>query len=319
MSLEKSHRHLLSGWRFHALVITMTLSVFGYALFTFWGGWRDVAAATMEVGFKGIAIALFLSLVNYAVRFCRWQTYLHVLGYPIPLIPSFRIYLAGFALTATPGKAGEALRSIFLHDYGMPYRQSFGAFFAERLSDLLAVMIIATGGLWLYPEARPLVLIAALLIGAILLFVQKTAWLRALESLVKRMAGEKFGHAVEFVIETILAFRSCYTIKMLLFGTILGVIAWGAEGLAFYYLLHLLGSDMEFLTAQCIYSFSMFVGAVTFLPGGLGGVEVTMLQLLLINGVEPSVCATVTIIIRLATLWFSVFLGLAALPKTLKP
>lgn len=316
LQMPTSDKHVLSGWRFKTLIIVIILSVIGYALFSLWGGLEDVASATMKVGIVGCLVALFLSLINYLIRFVRWQTYLGVLGYHIPILPSLRIYMAGFALTTTPGKAGEALRSVFLRDYGMPYRRSFGAFLAERLSDLLAVMVVSACGLWVYPDARPVVLIVAAIVFTILLVVQKENWLRAVEQFIKKRVSKRFGHIVEFVLETIIAFRCCYNIKMLIYGTALGILAWGAEGLAFYFLLHLLGSDIGFFTAQFIYSFAMFIGAITMLPGGLGGVEVTMLQLLLLNGVEPSICATVTIIIRLATLWFSVILGLLCLPKT---
>ena len=112
--LHGTHKHFLAGWRFKALIITIILSVVGYFLFSLWGGWNDVLRATREVGLKGIAVALLLSLVNYGLRFVRWDAFLRVLGQNhIPFIPNLRIYLAGFALTTTPGKAGEAFEAFF--------------------------------------------------------------------------------------------------------------------------------------------------------------------------------------------------------------
>jgi len=94
-----------------------------------------------------------------------------------------------------------------------------------------------------------------------------------------------------------------------------GVIAWTAEAVALYCLLHMLGFDVSLLSAIFIYGFSLVIGGITLLPGGLGGAEVTMLQLLILNDVTASAAVAVTIVIRLTTLWFSVFLGLCALPK----
>lgn len=309
------HQHFLSGWRFTALVTTIILSVIGYLLFTLWGGWHDVIAAVKKVGFTGIVMALCLSLVNYLLRFMRWERFLKVLGYQLPTWPSFRIYMSGFALTTTPGKAGEALRSVFLKDYGMAYRQSFGAFFAERLSDLIAVAILATAGLWIYPDARLVVVLVGLAIAFVLFAVQKDSWMKAIERVSKKILPSRFAHIVEFVIEIVIAFRSCFAPPVLLYGIFLGVIAWSAEGLAMYYLLRILGADVSLVATLFIYGFSLLIGAITLLPGGLGGVEFTMLQLLLWQGVNPSTAVTVTIVIRLATLWFSVILGLFALPK----
>ena len=312
---EVNHRHFLAGWRFHAMIITVILSVIGYLLFTLWGGWNEVVESVARVGAFGIGIALLLSLINYGLRFMRWQMFLEVLGHKIPLLPSLKIYISGFALTTTPGKAGEALRSVFLKDYGMGYRQSFGAFFAERLSDLIAVVILASLGLWIYPEARIIIIAVIAIICFVIFALQREPWLRWCERFGKRILPSRFGHIVEFILETMLAFRCCYSPRVLIYGIVLGVIAWGAEGFALYYLLQLLGTDVSMLTAQFIYGFSLLIGAITFLPGGLGGAEVTMLKLLMLNSVPTSLAVAITIVIRLATLWFSVVLGLIALPK----
>lgn len=309
------HTHLLAGWRFKAMIATVILSVVIYFLFTLWGGWQNVVEAIQQVGWKGNLVALSLSLVNYFLRFTRWGMYLRILGYRVPYWQNLRIYMAGFSLTTTPGKAGEALRSVFLHDYGIPYRQSFGAFLSERISDLLAVVLISLAGLWLFPHVH--LLIGAVLIGlvALLVLVQRDDWLKWLEKKVERRFSGRFAHAMQFGIETIIAFRNCFKPKILFYTTLLGVAAWVAEGIGFYYVLTLLGINVSLLLAQFIYAFSLVVGAVSMLPGGIGGAEVAMLQLLLLSGAPPSSAVAATLVIRLTTLWFSVFLGLICLPK----
>lgn len=313
---KHEHHHFLTGWRFHTLILTIILSIIGYFLFSLWGGWDDVMDAIAKVGFKGIAIALCLSLVNYFLRFLRWQHYLKLIHHQIPFWQNLRIYMSGFALTTTPGKAGEALRSVFLKPYGVSYRHSLGIFFAERLSDLISVMILTACGLWNYKQGQPLIIGVGIFIALIITVIQKKSWLKAMENLAKKIFPEKFSHLIEFFLELILAFRECFSLSTLVYSTTLGVLAWSAEGYAFYYLLHILGEDVDLLSALFVYSFSLFIGAVSFLPGGLGGAEVTMWQLLLYLGVTPSVTVAVTIVIRLTTLWFSVLLGLIAIPKS---
>ncbi|MDX8386197.1 MAG: lysylphosphatidylglycerol synthase domain-containing protein, partial [Gallionella sp.] len=58
---------------------------------------------------------------------------------------------------------------------------------------------------------------------------------------------------------------------------------------------------------------SMMVGALSFLPGGLGGAEATMVALLILNDVAQPQAVAATVLIRLATLWFAVGLGVVAL------
>lgn len=308
------HPHaILSGWRFRALLVTILLSAAGYLLFSLWAGWRDVAAAVVRVGFAGAAIVLALSLVNYGLRFQRWQKYLGLLGHRVHAPESLRIYIAGFALTILPGKAGEAIRSVFLRHHGITYPESLAAFFSEHFSNLISMLLLVAIGLWAYPQAKPLVLILAVLILVGLLVLQQTRWLKALKRIAEKALPQRMGHLAGAGIEIVLHSGRCFRLPMLLYGIALGLVAWGAEGIAFYYIMHQLGSELSLPTALFIYAFSMLVGALSFLPGGLGGAEATMVTLLMLNHVAQPQAVAATVIIRLATLWFAVALGVIAL------
>jgi len=304
---------VLSGWRFHALLLIVLVSALGYLAFSLWAGWHEVVAAITRVGFIGTAIALGLSLVNYGLRFVRWQKYLTQLGHRVHVPESLRIYIAGFGLTILPGKAGEAIRSVFLKKHGVTYPESLAAFFAEHFTNLIVMLLLVAVGMWVYPQAQPMVVVLAVLILVVLLAIQQTRWLKTLESLaLKRLParlGNLFGHGIEIVLHS----GRCFSLPMLLYGISLGVVAWGAEGFAFYYIMHVLGTDLSLPVALFIYAFSMLVGALSFLPGGLGGAEATMVALLILNHVDQPQSVAATILIRLATLWFAVLLGVIAL------
>jgi uncharacterized protein (TIRG00374 family) len=289
--------------------------VIGYFLFSLWGGWDAVMDAIVDLGFIAIAVNLCVAMVSYLFRFTRWNYFLHVLGYRLPWFKSLRIYIAGFSLTTTPGKAGEALRSVFLSDYGVAYRSSFGALFAERLSDLLADVVLTSGGLWMFANARPFVILAALFIIGVLYAVQQDPWLKGIEKWTNRKLKYRFSHVVEFFVETVLAFRSCFAMHVLVYGMILGAIAWGLEGCILYYTLHSLGIELPIYTCIFIHAFALLIGSVTLMPGGLGSAELTMYQMLVFFDVPASIAVAATLIVRMSTLWFSVLLGLIALPK----
>ena len=304
---------VLSGWRFRALLLIVLLSAVGYLAFSLWGGWHEVVAAIVRVGFIGTALTLALSLVNYGLRFVRWQKYLTLLGHRVHVPESLRIYIAGFGLTILPGKAGEAIRSVFLKKHGVSYPESLAAFFAEHFTNLIVMLLLVAFGLWVYPQAQPMVVILAVLILAVLLTLQQTGWLKALETFAQHRLpaslGNLFGHGIEIVLHS----GRCFSLPMLLYGIALGLVAWGAEGFAFYYIMKVLGSDLSLPVALFIYAFSMLVGALSFLPGGLGGAEATMVALLMLNHVAQPQAVAATILIRLATLWFAVALGVIAL------
>ena len=58
-----------------------------------------------------------------------------------------------------------------------------------------------------------------------------------------------------------------------------------------------------------IYSASVLVGALSFVPGGLGGTEAAMEVMLTASGVDMPVAVAAVLLCRLATLWFAVIIG----------
>lgn len=310
---EHQHHALLSGWRFRALLLIILLSAAGYLGFSLWGGWQEVIAALSKVGLIGTAVALVLSLINYGLRFVRWQKFLSLLGHRVYSPESLRIFIAGFGFTILPVKVGETIRSVFLKQHGVSYPESLAAYFSEHLSNFISMLLLAAVGLWVYPQAKLPVVILAVLIVIGLAILQQTAWLQAIERIAQHRLPGRLARFISHSIEFVLHSGRCFRLPMLLYGIVLGVIAWGAEGVAFYYIIHLLGSDVSLQAALFIYSFSMLVGALSFLPGGLGGVEASMLTLLILNGVAQPQAVAATVMIRLATLWFAVALGIIAL------
>lgn len=313
--MSKTESHIISGWRITLLVFVMIVSSVGYLFISLWGGWDSVKEGVSRIGIDGFILALSFSLINYFVRFNRWNYFLLKMGQKVPFWSNFRVYIAGFSLTATPGKSGEAIRGVFLHDFDVPYRNSFAAFLGERISDVCAIVLLALMGLWKYHNADYVVMGMTAFIIFILFAIQKDSWLKKIENFANNRLPGKVSHSLEFLIETVLSLRVCFSTKALTVGTILGVIAWAAEAVAFYIVLTLLGVDIPLQSAVSIYAVSLLIGAITFLPGGLGGVEVSMIHFLMLAGASPADAATATILIRVATLWFSVFLGLLAIPR----
>lgn len=302
----------ITGGRWRALLLSVAAAAAVYLGFSLWGGWQEVVAAVVRVGAWGALALLALSGVNYGLRFLRWQLYLRALGSPQPWRPSLTIYLAGFALTTTPGKAGEALRSVFLKPRGMGYGASMAAFVSERLSDLLAILILACLGLAGHPGLIPLVAIgAALTLGLIALLLQERLlqrWQQALAGGGGRLRG-----GLRHVLASLLAARACHRAAVLLPATALSLVAWAAEAWALHLLLHWLGIGTPWAFSFFVYAVSMLAGALSFLPGGLGGTEATMVGLLLLAGQAQPLAVAATVVIRLTTLWFAVVLGLLAL------
>lgn len=297
-----------------AVLWSVALAALGYLGLSLWAGWRDVVAAVVQVGPLVLCELLLLSLSNYLLRFLRWARYLDLLDAPVDWRINLAVYFSGFALTTSPGKLGEILRSVLLKPHGVPATASVAAFFAERASDLLAILVLAAIGLWAYAPARPVVGLALAAVAAALLLVQWTALISGIDRWALARP-QKWARLVVRLCEIVLHFRRCFSLPAMTMGLALGVIAWFAEGFGFWWLLDALGNPLPLTTAVFIYAFAMLVGGLSFLPGGLGSSEAVMIGLLVLHGFPEAAAVTATLICRLATLWFAVALGAAFLAR----
>jgi glycosyltransferase 2 family protein len=294
-----------------ALIWSVVLAVALYAAAFVAADLAAVRSAAGRLGWDGWLLVLALSLVNYGLRFLRWHGYLRLLGERVPMGRHLLYYLAGFAFTTTPGKAGEAIRSLYLRGYGVSYPHSLAALFAERVLDVAAVLLLALGVVVLFAEFRWAV--AALGLGVLLLLPLVHSeglgrWLDGFRQGEGRLAA-LLGHIGVLLRASarLLSWRPIYG------GLALGFIAWGAEGLAFWLILERLGVPLSPWVAAGIYGVGILAGAISFIPGGLGTTEGAMILLLGLLGADGATAVAATLICRVTTLWFAVGLGLLAL------
>lgn len=302
---------LATSW-VKAIVISTILAATAYLITVLWVGRLDVSAALKMIGMDTLVELLALSSLNYALRFARWHCYLRALGSDIPVGHDLRIYIGGFALTTTPGKAGEMARSLWLQPYGVPAAASLAAFLAERIQDFLAIALLSSLGASLYRGSHWLLLSS---FGLVVVAIIVLHGPQIIEPGLRSISGRRgrILNAVRGISEILALARSCLNPPRFVAGLLTGLLAWGAEAFAFYVLLNALGYSLPLPTVISVYAFAMLAGALSFMPGGLGGSEATMIVLLKLLGVPLPAAVSATLLIRLATLWFAVLLGAVAL------
>jgi uncharacterized protein (TIRG00374 family) len=277
---------------------------------------RQVGEQILHFNWWMFPLALCFTLFNYTLRFLKWHFYLHQVGIrTIPWQLSLRLFVAGFPLAVTPGKAGEVLKAVWLRYYGgISVARGVSVVVAERVSDGLAVLMLSVLGVVAYPRYWPaFALILAALLGAVILSQIRPAALWILAQGERISFLRRFIHFLRNFYEGSFAL---FQPKATLMAVGLGTISWLGEGVGFYFLLLGLGlaPSLQLLAmAIFILAFSTIIGSVTALPGGLGASEASIAgMLILLVGLEPALAAAATLLIRLATLWFGVALGLVA-------
>lgn len=267
---------------------------------------------------KLLPVILSLTLVNYLLRFVKWHYYLRVVGITgVALDQSAMIFVAGLSMAITPAKVGELLKSYLLRHYRRtPIGTSAPIIVAERLTDGAAMIILASAGIVIYGVGwQALIPIGVGMMGVVLLSQNRavTGWGLQLAEKVPFVSSR-----VHHLEQAAASAQELFRARNLVLAIGIGVISWGSESAAFYLVLTALGMPPHFLLAvqaAFILAVASLVGAASMLPGGLAAAEGSLAGLLLLLGVthDPSVAAAATLIIRFATLWFGVAVGMVGL------
>ena len=308
----------------HAGKITLgvLLGLACYAAFgALTGGFDETLTALETVPLSLIAAACALSFTNYLVRFPRWERYRSLVGVNISRGSSFIVYLAGLSLTVTPGKIGEAFKSVLVRKLdGTPIHRTAPIVLAERVTDLLGflVLIVAAslaGGLsldWIFWTAVSLC-------AVICLALLSPTVSRSLVATAARLPGG--GWTAPRLEGALSSARALLAPRELPVATLLAALGWGLECVACWLLARHFAPDIPLAACAHAFAVAAVAGAlVVFTPGGLGVTEASLFGLLLVAldraGLDQiaatAAAASVVLLARLCTLWFAVAVGVCA-------
>ena len=297
---------------------SLILALAIYVALVIYGDWQALTRTLADFPWSWLPAVFGLTLVNYLGRLIKWHWYLHLVGVPTPWRDSARIFGVGMIMVMTPGKVGEFLKSYMVKNVtGAPMRITAPVILAERMTDGLAMLILAGLGLFAFPDPRTrwlagLILLAMLVAVTVIQIRPLALWFLG--------AARRLPMLRRFATGMADFYESSYTLfrpRNLLISVGIGTLSWLCEGLAYYLVLVGLGVtaglEAAFI-AVFIFSISTVIGAVVATPGGLGGTEgglVALSEQLLGLGRSPATAAA--LLVRFATLWFGVAIGLVSL------
>lgn len=128
-------------------ILKITLPIL-LGIFLVWFSLSKIAISELLNYFKTanyywIALGVFLGLLSHLSRAYRWLFMLEPLGYKIKFGNSLMAVFATYLINYTIPRAGEVARASILTNYeGVPFEKGFGTIIAERIADLLIMLII---------------------------------------------------------------------------------------------------------------------------------------------------------------------------------
>jgi glycosyltransferase 2 family protein len=298
------------------ILISIFFGAIVYLVFSIYADFDKLISAFGNFNWLWLPLILTLSFLNYIFRFLKWHYYLNILDIKLSYKKSFLIFLSAFTMSVTPGKLGEILKSYLLkEENNTPVSKSAPIVLAERLTDFVSIVMLCMIGSYVFNYGQILILIIGIVfLATIILLSLRTVSLKIISFF------EKINFLKRHIQKIHIAYDSIYLMirfKPLLVATLISLISWFFECLGFYVVIKVFtlsgGPDVSILSATFIYAFSTLIGAIAMLPGGVGLTEASLTGLLVLSNIPKNISVASTIIIRLATLWFAVLVGIIAI------
>ncbi len=281
--------------------------------------YADVGAIVDQARSVSVDVLLFgtlLAVLNFVVRFFRWHFYLRVLDISISISESALVFLSGFAMSITPGKLGEVIKALLLKEaYSIPVARTGPIVLAERVTDLVGLLMLGAIGLPVLPHGIPL---AAAACGLVVFLFACCTWRALGNTLIRTVTRIRFVAPLEAKLQGAYdALLDMLRPWPFVVGTATSFVAWGLHCVS----LNVFASgypqvSLSLQEGLLAYSAPLLAGTLAFIPGGLGVTEASMAGMLQELGGEamtPPVATAITILSRLSSFWLAIALGFAAL------
>ncbi|MEM7447800.1 MAG: lysylphosphatidylglycerol synthase transmembrane domain-containing protein [Myxococcota bacterium] len=313
----ESSRRTFQTKLIHGVIFSSLLGGLVFAGLALYGDIQLMRQHMLQFEAPAFLCALGLSSLNYGVRFLRWELYLRHITVFISIRSSVLIFLSGFLMSVTPGKLGELLKSaLLLQVHQVPVERTAPVVLAERVTDLIALLLLAAVGGFAFQWGLSILIGGLILAVALILLCTFPALGDRLLSILSRI--EKVRAVVPRLRHAYETLHRLTAPRALIPATALSTLAWVLECVALHQIARgFTELQIDLPAAIFAYAIPTIAGAVALMPGGLGVTEATMTGALFFvadNAIDPAIAVSVTLMVRLTTLWWAVLLGSIALP-----
>ena len=260
-----------------------------------------------------LPIIIPLIPLTWGVLFLRWNLLLKNSDIDIPLKDNFMIFISGFALGVTPGKVGELIKSQLLKNkFNIPRTKTAPLVIVERFYDFFAIAVISLFGILVFEYS--IYIFGILTIGITIFLIVTSSekiFLKFLNKIEKIKFLKSFSNELPKSFNVI---QKSTRGKIFPLSIILSIIFWFLDSIIAYLTLLSFGIDIiDYFVLMSIYTSSIILGVISFLPLGIGVVEGSLVGFLSLNGIEFHLATAIVVFIRFFTRWIGVMAGFIGL------
>ena len=260
-----------------------------------------------------LPIIIPLIPLTWGVLFLRWNLLLKNSDIDIPLKDNFMIFISGFALGVTPGKVGELIKSQLLKNkFNIPRTRTAPLVIVERFYDFFAIAVISLFGILVFEYS--IYIFGILTIGITIFLIVTSSekiFLKFLNKIEKIKFLKNFSNELPKSFNVI---QKSTRGKIFPLSITLSIIFWFLDSIIAYLTLLSFGIDIiDYFVLMSIYTSSIILGVISFLPLGIGVVEGSLVGFLSLNGIEFHLATAIVVFIRFFTRWIGVMAGFIGL------
>ena len=278
-------------------IFVVLLAVAFYAIFIAYSDFDKLSSNIEQFKFEFLPLILLFSFLGIIVLGFRQNILLKTVGIQISVKENILLYLAGLSMIVTPVGAGQAIKSYYL-------KKKFGCSVSKTLPLVLVEKFL------IFTQINEIIILDVIMIFLIIIIYIAFRIRRIFNKIIRIFQNisrlNKFLVSISESYESLHAMTSAKTIFKNWF---FGILSWSLEAMAIYLVFLAFDVDLGFILTTLITYSAILLGAISFIPAGVGLTEISATNLLENHGVELSLAVSIILMMRVVTIWFSTVLG----------
>ena len=295
------------------LILILVAAAVIYAIFLFASDYDTISETISGFNVNFLPHILFFITASWIPIFIKWHFLLKNSNIHVPVKGNIVVFLSGMGLELTPGHVGALIKSQILKTkFSISRTKTAPIVLIEKVYDLIGAIIASIMGIIILGMETYLIAIA---LSALALIFFLMCYRPAFDLFLGLIAKRKFfSKYIENISDSYEIIKKSTSVKSFTICILLSIAYWSIISAGVYYILAGFGIDMiDYLKILSIYTSSAFLGAITFIPGGIGVTEGSLTGLLSMQGVDISVALVLSVMIRLFAFWYPVCVGFISL------
>ena len=298
------------------IILILIAAVGIYAIFLFISDYNIISEKISNFKINYLPLILFFVSASWIPLIIKWHFLLKNSEVDIPLTKSIAVWFAGISFEITPGHVGVLMKSQILKtSSNIPRTKTAPIVLVEKVYDLIGAFLASIIGIIILGLDPYLIIIVILVLATIFFFMYYRPAAELFFNLITKT--KFFSKYVENLSEFHEIIQKSTNVKVATICIILAITYWFLISVAVYYTLIAFDIDiLDYFKVLSIYATSSLLGAISFIPGGIGITEGTITGLLALEGISISTALILSVMIRIFVLWYPVCLGFISLKFT---